>query len=194
MLLLLLGLVLFLGVHSVRIVAEDWRNAQRTRIGANAYKGLYSLVSAAGLVLIIWGFGAARGDSAQIWLPPGWLRHAAALLVAVAFVLVVGAYVPANRLKAKLHHPMILGVKTWAVAHLLANGRVVDVVLFGAFLVWAVIDFSVSRRRDRATGTTYPPGRLGPTLVAIAVGLVAWAVFGQYLHGWLFGVRPFGPS
>lgn len=192
MLLLLLGLVLFLGVHSVRIVAEGWRNAQRARLGANTYKGLYSLVSAAGLVLIVWGFGAARGDSAQIWLPPGWLRHVAALLVAVSFVLVTAAYVPANRIKAKLHHPMILGVKTWAVAHLLANGRVVDVVLFGAFLAWAVIDFSDSRRRDRASGTIYPPGRLGPTVVAIVTGLVAWAVFGQYLHGWLFGVRPFG--
>jgi uncharacterized membrane protein len=192
MTILLLGLALFLGVHSIRIFADDWRTATRARIGAGRYRGLYVLGSLAGLVLIVWGFGLARVGSAQLWVPPQWLRHVALALVALSFVLVAAAYVPGNRIKAALHHPMILGVKTWAAAHLLANGGVADIVLFGAFLVWAVLDFRSSRRRDRAQGTTYPAGRLGPTVATVTVGVVAWFLFGRFLHGWLFGMQPFG--
>lgn len=192
MTLLILGLVLFLGVHSVRVFAEGWRAGVRARLGEGAYKGLYTLASAAGLVLIVWGYGAARQQPVLLWLPPVWTRHLAALLTVPAFILLVAAYVPGNSIKAKVHHPMILGVKVWALAHLLANGMLADVLLFGGFLVWAVLCFRAARQRDRAGEVNYPPGRMGPTLAALGVGLLAWAGFAFWAHAVLIGVRPFG--
>lgn len=188
--LLILGLVLFLGVHSTRIVAEDWRRAQIARRGEGAWKGLVSLASAIGLALIVWGFGQARQEPVALWAPMGWARHLAALLVLVAFVLMAAAYVPRNGIKARLHHPMILGVKAWALAHLLANHTLADLLLFGSFLVWAVFDFRAARQRDRVNHTTYAPGTTAGTLLAIGVGGVAYVVFAFWLHAWLFGVRP----
>jgi uncharacterized membrane protein len=189
---LILGLVLFLGIHSVRVFGEDTRTRLRDRLGANGYKGLYALASAAGLVLIVIGYGAAREQPQLLWLPPIWTRHLAALLTLPAFVLLVAAYVPGNAIKARLHHPMVLGVKVWALAHLISNGMLADLLLFGGFLLWAVLSFRAARARDRAAGTVYAPGRLVPTLVAVVVGLVAWAVFAFWAHGALIGVRPFG--
>jgi uncharacterized membrane protein len=192
MTLLILGLVLFLGIHSVRVFGEDTRTRLRDRLGANGYKGLYSLASAAGLVLIVIGYGAAREQPQLLWLPPIWTRHLAALLTLPAFVLLVAAYVPGNSIKARLHHPMVLGVKVWALAHLLSNGMLADLLLFGGFLLWAVLSFRAARARDRAAGTVYPAGKLVPTLLAVAVGLVAWAAFAFWAHGALIGVKPFG--
>lgn len=189
---MLLGLVIFLGVHSSRIVAEPWRGRAIARLGANGWKGAYSLASLLGLVLIVWGFGMARAHSVLLWVPPLWTRHVAALLVLIAFVLVAAAYVPGNALKAGLHHPMLLGVKSWAFAHLLANGGLHDVVLFGAFLLWAVLDYRAARARDRASGAVYARGRIVPTLVAAAAGVLGWAVFAFWAHRLLFGVAPFG--
>jgi uncharacterized membrane protein len=189
---LILGLVLFLGVHSVRVVAEDWRTGVRARMGENAYKGLYSVLSIAGFALIVWGYGQARQQPVPLWLPPLWTRHLAALLTLPAFVLLVAAYVPGNSLKTRLRHPMVLGIKLWAAAHLLANGNVADVLLFGSFLLWAALSFRAARARDRAAGAVAAPGRLLPTVVAVAVGLAAWAVFAFWAHGVLIGVRPFG--
>ena len=192
MTLLILGLVLFLGVHSVRVLGEDGRNALRARLGEGGYKGLYTLVSLAGFALIVWGYGAARQAPVQLWVPPAWTRHLAALLTIPAFVLLVAAYVPGNSIKARLHHPMVLGIKTWAFAHLLANGMLAQALLFGSFLVWAALSFRAARQRDRLAQVVYAPGRLGPTLVTVAVGLVAWAAFAFWAHGALIGVRPFG--
>jgi uncharacterized membrane protein len=189
---LIVGLLIFLGTHSVRIFAEDWRARQIARLGEGKWKGLYSVVSAVGLVLIVLGFGLARSEPTFLWTPPLWTRHAAALLTVPAFILVAAAYVPGNRIKARLGHPMVAGVKVWAFAHLLANGTLAGVVLFGAFLAWAVADFASARRRDRRAGTVYPSGSLARDAVAAIVGLVAWAVFAFFLHGWLIGVRPFG--
>ena len=189
---LVLGLVIFLGVHSVRIVADDWRTGTIDRVGANAWKGVYSLASVLGFVLIIWGFGQARMQPMQLWSPPMAMRHVASLLTLVSFVLLAAAYVPGNGFKARLHHPMVLGVKVWALAHLLANGNLAHVLLFGSFLVWAVLNFSSSRRRDRAAGTTYPPGRPMATAMTVVAGTVAWLVFAMWLHGWWIGIRPFG--
>ena len=189
---LILGLVIFLGVHSVRVVAEDWRTGVRARIGDKAYKGLYTAASLAGFALIVWGYGLARQQPVVLWLPPLWTRHLAALLTVPAFVLLVAAYVPGNSLKTRLRHPMVLSIQLWALAHLLANGNLADVLLFGGFLVWAALSFGAARGRDRAAGAVSAPGRLVPTLVAVAVGLVAWAVFAFWAHGVLIGVRPFG--
>ena len=120
---LLLGLVLFLGVHSVRIVADDWRLRQIAALCEGRWKGVYSLLSAVGLVLVVWGYGLARTETVVLWSPPRGMAHAAALLTLVAFVLLAAAYVPGNAIKARLRHPMVLGVKVWALAHLLSNGN-----------------------------------------------------------------------
>ncbi len=192
MLILIVGLFLFLGGHSVRIFAEDWRGATIARIGPMPWKGIYSVVSIVGFIVLIWGFRVARADTVVLYSPPVWTRHVAALLMMVSFVLLVAAYVPHNAIKARLHHPMVLGVKTWAFAHLLANGVAADVLLFGAFLAWALLSYRAARQRDRAAHTVYPPGNAVWTAMTIAIGLVAWSVFAFFLHGPLIGVRPFG--
>lgn len=190
--LLIAGLIVFLGVHSVRMVAEDWRHRMRTRLGKGPWKGLYSLLSLAGLSMVAWGFDLARDQPVILWAPPAGLRHAAALLTLVAFVLLAAAYVPGNAIKARLHHPMVLGVKSWALAHLLATGMLVHLVLFGSFLVWAVFNFSSARRRDRRDGVQYPPGRPMATGVAVILGVAGWTAFAFGLHGLLIGIKPFG--
>jgi uncharacterized membrane protein len=192
MIYLVLGLILFLGVHSVRVVADDWRTAQIARLGQGPWKGLYSLASLAGFVLIIWGYGQARLDTVSLWSPPMWTHYLAAPLTLLAFVLVTAAYVPGTRIKAWLGSPMVLGVKLWAFAHLIANGTLADVVLFGSFLVWAVVVFASERRRDRAAGVVYPEGSLARDAVATLIGVAAWALFAFWLHGRWVGVRPFG--
>ncbi len=190
--LLLLGLVLFLGVHSMRIAAEPLRAKLVNTLSLNGYKGLYSLVSLAGFVLVVYGYAEARTAPVVLYTPPVWTRHLAALLTIPAFILLAAAYVPGTRIKARVGHPMVLGVKTWALAHLIANGTLHDVLLFGAFLAWAVLDYIASRKRDRAAGTVYVTGPVSRDITAVLVGLVAWAVFAFWLHGMLIGVRPFG--
>jgi len=192
MTLLIAGLLIFLGAHSVRMVADGWRTRMRKRLGAGLWKGLYSLVSLLGLALIAWGFDAARDQPVLLWSPPAAMRHGASLLTLLAFILLAAAYVPGNGIKARLHHPMVLGVKAWALAHLLSTGMLVHVLLFGAFLVWAVWNFSAARRRDRREGTVYAPGRPRATGVTVLLGVAGWAVFAFGLHGLLIGVKPFG--
>ncbi len=192
MAILLLGLVLFLGVHSTRIVADGWRNAMLARLGEKPWKGIYAVVALVGFVLIVWGYGLARQSPVVLWTPPRGMNHLAALLMVFAFVLLAATYVPRNAIKARLHHPMVLSVKVWAVAHLAANGTLADVLLFGSFLVWAVLDFRSSRRRDRAAGTTYPAGTAAGTATTVIVGLVLTAVFVFWAHAWLIGVSPLG--
>jgi uncharacterized membrane protein len=188
---LALGLVLFLGAHSVRVFAESWRQATITSVGERLWKAVFSLVSLAGLVLIVVGYGLFRESPVVLWpQPPVWTRHLAALLTLVAFVLIAAAYVPGNGLRARLHHPMVLGVKAWALAHLLANNTLADVMLFGGFLAWAVLDFRSARKRDRIAHTVYPPGRASHTVIAVVVGGLAWLVFAVWLHRLLIGVAP----
>lgn len=189
--LLILGLVIFLGTHSVHMLAPGFRERVVARIGPMPWKGLYSVVSIAGFVLIVVGFGMARQAPVLLYAPPLWLKHLNALFTLVAFVLVAAAYVPRNHLKAKIGHPMLAGVKLWALGHLLAIGYLHDVVLFGAFLVWAVADFVVSRRRDRATGTVYPAGTARGDALVVVIGVAAWAIFAFLLHLRLIGVSPF---
>jgi uncharacterized membrane protein len=149
------------------------------------------VVAIAGFILIIVGFGMARAHPHLLYLPPVWLRHLNALFTLVAFVLIFAAYIPRNHLKQKIGHPMLAGVKLWAVGHLLATGFVHDVVLFGAFLIWAAADFGVSRRRDRRAGVVYPQGTLAFDALTLAVGVAAWAIFAFLLHERLIGVNPF---
>ena len=189
---LILGLLVFLGLHSLRIVADEWRTRQVARLGANAWKGIYSVISIAGFVLLVWGFGEARQHPLLLYVPPLWLRHANALFTLIAFVLVAAAYIPYNHIKQKVGHPMYAGIKIWALGHLLATGMLHDVILFGAFLVWAIAGFTVSRRRDRRTGVTYQAGTALGDIVTVALGIGLWAAFAFLLHARWIGVAPFG--
>jgi len=192
MLLLILGLLIFFGTHSLRIFADGWRTRQRERIGAMRWKGLLSLVSLAGFVMVCWGFGLARANTFAVWSPPVWTRHLAALLVLFAFILLAASSVPGTRIKAAIGHPMTVAVKVWALAHLLANGTLADIVLFGSFLAWSIATFASARRRDRAAGTVYPAMGISRDLAAVAVGVVSWVIFARFLHLWLIGVSPMG--
>ena len=189
---LIAGLVIFLGVHSLRVFADSWRTQLRTQYGEVVFKTVYSLVSLLGFGLIVWGVGIARDMPTLLWQVPMALRHAAILLIWVAFVFVAAAYVPANAIKARLHHPMLLGVKAWAAAHLMVTGAMANVVLFGAFLTWAVVLFVVSRRRDRRQGSSYPAATWVGNMATLALGTAAWALFAWVLHGVLIGIRPLG--
>jgi uncharacterized membrane protein len=190
MIVLVFGLLIFLGVHSIRIFADGWRSKQISRLGAGTWKATYSVISLLGFGLIIWGFGMARADTMILWSPPIWAKHAAALLMLLAFILLVAAYIPGNHIKSKIGHPMLAGTKTWAFAHLLANGSLADVVLFGSFIIWSMMAFATLRRRDRAAGVSYPVLGIGRSVLTVFVGVVAWALFGRYLHVWLIGVNP----
>lgn len=188
---LILGLLLFLGVHSVRIAADGWRSTQLARLGERRWKGLYSLLALLGLGLIIWGYGLARQQPQALWTPPPGMRHLSGLLMLFSLILLAAANMPRNRIKTLVHHPMLLGTQLWAVAHLLANGNVADVVLFGSFLIWSLADLRSAVQRDRAAGVTYQGGTAAGTLAAIGAGVALWLLLAFWLHGVLFGVRPF---
>ncbi|MEN9418387.1 MAG: hypothetical protein RI988_2007 [Pseudomonadota bacterium] len=192
MTLLVLGLVLFLGIHSSRVFAEGARQRFIAERGLNAWKGLYSLVSVAGFVLLVWGYGQARLEPVVLWGSPLWVRHVASLLTLVSFVFLAAAYVPGNAIKARLQHPMVLGVKAWALAHLVANNTLADLLLFGGFLAWSVLSYRAARARDRATGVAPGVAQASRTVLAVVIGLAAWAVFAFWAHQALIGVRPFG--
>jgi uncharacterized membrane protein len=191
MLILIAGLIVFLGTHALRVLAPGWRERMMARLGLTAWRALVSVGSLGGLALIVWGFAQARWTTRVLWLPPFWTRHAAALLVLIACVLLAAFFVPRNAIKTRARYPVTLAVAVWACAHLLANGKVVDAVLFGAFLLWAVWDLAVLRRQDRRAGTgAPPPGTLWNTLLAIGLGIIGWALFVFWLHVRLMGVAP----
>jgi uncharacterized membrane protein len=192
MALLIAGLILFLGAHATRVFADDWRTRMIDRLGELKWKGVVAVLSIAGFILLIIGYDQARMMSVVLWQPPIWTRHLAVLLNLLAFILLAAAYVPRNSIKAKIGHPMIAGVKIWAFAHLIANGSLADVVLFGGFLIWAVVDFRASRRRDRINATVYPSGSMANTLLTVVVGLGAGVAFMLWLHARWVGVSPLG--
>lgn len=191
MTLLLAGLILFFGIHSVRLVAGEWRDARIASLGYLRWRGLYSLVSITGFVLIVIGFGIARRDGIVVWAPPANLRHATELLTLISAMLIAATYVPNNAIKSRVHHPMVLGTACWALGHLLANGGLAEILLFGVFLVWSIASFFAGRRRDRTERIDYAEGTASGTVMALLVGVVAWIVFAFWLHGPLIGVRPF---
>ncbi|RQO54327.1 protein NrnU [Paucibacter sp. KBW04] len=192
MLLLITGLVLFLGIHSTRIVAEDWRGRQRARLGEKGWKLAYTAVSLLGFGLVVYGYGLARQTPLALWATPRGMNHLAALLTLLSFVLLVAAYIPGNAIKARLRHPMMLSVKVWALAHLLANNTLADVLLFGSFLVWAVLAFRAARQRDRLSPAAPLQTKASATVLTVLIGLAAWAGFALWGHQALIGVRPFG--
>jgi uncharacterized membrane protein len=188
---LLLGLLLFFGVHSVSIAAPGWRAAQIARRGERAWKGLYSIVAGVGLALLIVGYGLARREPVVLYTPPVALRHLALLLMLPVFPLFFATYLP-GRLSRAAKHPMLLSIKLWATAHLLANGTLADALLFGGFLAWAVVDRISVKRRPAAEAhavAAAPPGAMND-LIAVAGGLAVYAVIVFWAHRWLFGVAP----
>ncbi len=191
MITLLLGLALFFGMHTVSIINEPWRDRMVATIGENAWKGLYALVSVIGFVLIIWGYGLAQDNPVILYSPPTWLRHVAMLLLVPVFPLLLAAYLP-GRIKSVTKHPMLLATKFWALAHLLANGTMADVLLFGSFLAWAIVDrISMKRRTQRALPGA--PTSKANDVIAVVVGLALYFAFVFWLHSLLIGVAPIGP-
>jgi uncharacterized membrane protein len=189
---MIIGIILFLGTHSTRMFADGWRSRTIAVIGEKKWKGAYALLSLAGFVLLAWGYGEARLAPTVLYNPPLFTRHIAGLMMLLSFILLAAANVPGNAIKAKVGHPMVAGVKVWAFAHLLANGTLADVVLFGSFLVWSIFNFVASRKRDRAAGVTYPSTGASRTVMTLAAGTATWAVFAFWLHRVLIGVAPFG--
>jgi uncharacterized membrane protein len=185
---LIIGLALFFGSHCIAIVAPAWRDRMAAKLGEGPWKGIYSLISIAGFVLMLWGFGQTRHDPVILYVSPAWLRYATALLMLPVFPLLLAAYFP-GRIKTAMKHPMLAATKFWALAHLLVNGALGDVLLFGAFLVWAVADrISLKRRPARAISTA-PPGKQND-FIAIVVGLLLYVVFVMWLHVRWIGVSP----
>jgi uncharacterized membrane protein len=186
---LVAGLVVFLGIHSVRMVAPGFRDRMIARLGEGPWKGIYSLVSLAGLVLLIWGYGQARPDAAIIYEPPVWTRHIAMLLMLFSFILLVASQIPAGYIKKAVKHPMLLAVKIWAFAHLLANGDLASLILFLALLAWAVWNRIAVKRRGNPEFATVS---VRNDFIAVLVGTALTAWFIMQLHAWLIGVSPIG--
>ena len=187
--LLIVGLIIFLGIHSVAIFAPGLRERVRSRLGEGPWKGLYSLISLLGFALIIYGFGLARQSPVVLYTPPQRLRHLTFLIMLPVFPLLIAAYLP-GRIKTAAKHPMLAAVKFWAFAHLLANGMLADVLLFGGFLAWAVLD-RISLKQRPQNLRMAPPGRFNDA-IAIIAGLALYALFIGWAHARLFGVSPLG--
>lgn len=190
MTLLIAGLVLFLGMHSIGIVASDGRDQLAKKLGPIGWRALYSVISIVGFVLIVKGYAAARLDPTVLWYPPTWTGHITAVLMLPVFVFLLAAYLP-GRIRDTLKHPMLVATKIWALAHLIANGTLADVLLFGGFLAWAVADrISLKRRTARATLTMPKTG--ANDVIAVVGGLALYGAFVAHLHLALMGVAPFG--
>ena len=190
MTILVLGLVIFLGLHSTRIVSESGRERAIARIGEGPWKGVYSLISAIGFVLIVWGFARARYDAPQLWTLPAGARHITMLLMLVALILFASFLFKRSHIAVLTHHPMLWSVLLWSAGHLFANGSAADLLLFGAFFVWSAADLVSAYARDRRNGVVYPEPQVAATAGAVVVGLVVYALLIGGLHLWLFGVSP----
>lgn len=187
---LVVGLSLFLGIHSISIVVPAWRDARVSQFGEAAWKGMYSLVALAGFLLMWRGYSLARLEPHLLYVPPAGLRHVAGLLMVPVFPLLLATYLP-GRLRSLAVHPMLVAVKLWALAHLLANGMLADVVLFGGVLAWAVADRISLKHRTVRTHPTLPRFVLND-VVALVGGLVLYGLFVGGWHQRFFGVAPFG--
>lgn len=189
---LIAGLLIFLGVHSVRIFADNWRAREIERIGKRRWMMIYTFHSLFGLALIVWGYGTAREAPVLLWDPPLWGRHLAVALMAVSFFLIAQNKSPQGPIVARIGHPMLAATVIWSIAHLMANGTLADLLLFGGFLVWALLAFFAALRRDRADGIERKAAGWMADLGPGAAGLVLWVLFIWFAHRFLFGVSPLG--
>lgn len=189
MLLLVLGLVLFLGIHSAKMLFPQVRIQLINKVTENGWKGIYSLISVAGFVLIVIGYGQARYEPLWLWYPPIWLNHVTTTLVFFTFILLAASRVPGNRIKAKVKHPMLIAVKVWAFAHLLSNPTLADVILFGSFLVWSVSLFRTLKKQPAEMDEPAPDWRRDA--LTLLIGVLTFGCFGAFFHPKLIGVSPF---
>ncbi len=185
---LILGLAIFFAIHSVAIVSNDYRNRMVAQMGELAWKGIYASISAVGFALMVWGYGLARETPVVLYVPPQWLSYLAAVLLIPMFPLLIAAYLP-SRIGTAAKHPMLAATKLWALAHLLVNGMLADLLLFGSFLAWAVVDRIAVKRRGE-TGTAAGPRSQTNDVVIVVVGLALYVGFILWFHRWLFGVAP----
>lgn len=186
MIILVLGLFLFLGIHSVRMVAPQWRDKMLAERGEKFWKAIYSIVSIVGFVLIFWGYGLARSETYFIYQLPNWSKHITILLMFIAFTL-LPFNMRSGRLAPMIKHPFLLAVILWSVGHLISNGDIASIVLFGSFLIWALTNrLSVGKRG----GGPMPTAPLIQDVAAVLIGWVLWALFLFKFHAWLFGVSP----
>ncbi|MGV1870028.1 NnrU family protein [Agrobacterium rosae] len=191
MLLLILSLLFFLGTHSLRIVAPDFRNRMISRMGEGPWKGVYSLVSVIAIAFVAYAFDQARQVTGILYSPPIWTSHIALTLMLIAMICLVASLVPAGHIATKTKHPLILAVKIWALAHLLANGETSSVLLFVSVLAWGVVmRISLKRRQIAGEVVTRPFVSARYDIVAFVLGIVLWAAFIWKLHEWLIGVQP----
>jgi uncharacterized membrane protein len=191
MTLLITGIILFLGLHLVRVVAPGFRQSMITSLGESGWKMGYSVVSILTLVLLIYGFGQARQVTGMLYNPPVWMAHIAIALMLIAVICLVASLLPAGHIAVKTKHPMVLSVKIWALSHLLANGETSSVLLFGAFLAWGVIlRISLKRRQRAGDGALRPFVSAKYDLYSVIIGVVAWALITFKLHALLIGVSP----
>jgi uncharacterized membrane protein len=191
MTLLILGTILFLGIHLVRVVAPGFRQSMIASIGESGWKIGYSIASIVTLILLIYGFGQARQVTGVLYTPPVWMAHITLLLMLLAMICLVASLLPAGHIAVKTKHPMVLSVKIWAFAHLLANGETSSVLLFAAFLAWGVILRIALKRRERAGALTLRPFVSATyDLYAVVIGIVVWVLFIWKVHEWLIGVSP----
>lgn len=191
MALLVIGLILFLGIHLIRVVAPGFRQSMIDSVGKSAWRGIYSVASIATLVLLVYGFGQARQVTGILYSPPVWMAHIAITLMLIAMICLVASLLPAGYIATKTKHPMVLSVKIWAFAHLLANGETSSVLLFAGFLAWGVIMRISLKRRERAGETVLRPFVSGRyDLFAVSIGIVLWGLIIWRLHEWLIGVSP----
>lgn len=185
---LILGLVLFFGVHSIAILSVATRDRWAAALGLNTWRLVYSLVSLAGFVLLVMGYAEARQTPVLLYAPPPWTRHLAFALMLPVFPLLFAAYLPGT-IKAKLKHPMLAAVKIWALAHLLTNGMLADLLLFGGFLLWAVVTrISLKRRGQRPLVMPLPAPSRTNDVIAVTLGLAVYALMLFWLHGVLIGM------
>ena len=189
---LILGLLIFIGVHLVPTSAPA-RRALAGRLGEGQYKAAFSIASFVGFALIVWGFGLARhsGANIQLWTPPTWTKHIAFLLMWLSFVLLVAAYVPSH-IRDKAKHPMLAAVKIWALAHLIANGDLAGIILFVSFLAWAVYDRISVKKRGALGPLGARHGGVTQDVIVVAVGTLAYLAMLFWGHTWLIGVRLIG--
>ncbi len=187
---LVLGLVVLLGAH-IFVTFRDARAGLIARLGQNGYRGLFSIVALIGLVLIVWGYADYRAHGwIDVWSPPAFMRHITVGLMLFAVIFLVAAFIPSH-IKLKLKHPMLAGVKTWALAHLLSNGDLGSIVLFGSFLAWGVYARIAAKRRGDFGATTAPSGWTNDALV-ILLGIVIYLALGYWFHPYAIGVPVFG--
>ncbi len=182
------GLIIFFGIHSISIVSVEWRNNMVGKLGEGAWRGLYSLVAISGFLLMTWGYGQARYDLPMLYTPPTWLQHISLILLLPVFPLLIATYFP-GRIQATVKHPMLLAVKIWAFSHLLANGDLASVILFSAFLCWAVVDRISLKKRPKRSIPGAPTAQYND-IIAVVGGITFYIAFILWLHEFLIGVSP----